>query len=725
MGTTAPLAALRACRALQRVDTATLEALAASARVESLPADTRLVAWGEATTALYVVIDGEVALTRATAGGGSSSRTLRRAGIFSEAGAVQPLPAHIGARLTSASTILSIAYASLAPVLATSATLREALVDLATVRDHEREIVAAMRRSSLAGATQMRRMRERLDEADVEHYAAGATLVTQGSKPFGAFFLLEGSLEQVRHEGATATVVDTVYAGEILCDYALTAPTPVPEPLELRASTPVQIVRFPSLDARAATVTTATTTVDLRALVGPSDEGITELGRVIVAQLRGAHGDAISKLRLRFGEVSDARVEASNAPVIELTLPADARAGEALGAQLARYNRFIAMALVDATGLTDEQASWIAPQLRGVIHAQRHPDDPIPQGSLRELDALRVGLVSGAGTKPWAPATLRLPRGAAFGAARPGSEVHDAIARVGRSLTGRRVGVALGGGGAWGYAHVGLLKGMAARGIPVDVLAGCSFGAVVGAYYAALGDRGLDQVKSSGPRLSRAVHLAMISSESVSRTVEKELGTHFIESLLRPYFPVATDISSGAQRTIRFGGLHDGVRASGAFPGMFTPVTSASGRLVDGGIVNNVPEDVPAREGAQLVIASNIVSAPSKEPVPTPMFQGRWGRALHEFDPIQRVRDLVRSMLVLMHTAGASDAYLADVTFSPPVPDVVPWDFSQADRVIEHARESLDRSLAEIESRWRVLAAPLLPGTERDEDEEDRSDAVA
>lgn len=722
MGTTAPLAALRACRALHRVDTATLEALAASARVETLPADTRLVAWGEAPTALYVVLDGEVALTRATAGGGSSSRTLRRAGIFSEGGAVQSPPAHIGARLTSASTVLSIPYASLAPVLAASATLREALLDLATVRDHEREIVAALRRSSLAGATLMRRLRERLDEADVEHYAAGATLVAQGSKPFGAFFLLDGSLEQVRHEGAAATVVDTVYAGEVLCDYALL--TGVPEPLELRASAPVQIVRFPSLDARAATATTATTTVDVRALVGPSDEGVTELGRVIVAQLRGTHGDAISKLRLRFGEVSDARVEPSNAPMIDVTLPADARAGEALGAQLTRYNRFTAMALVDATGLTDEQASWIAPQLRGVIHAQRHPDDPIPQGSLRELDALRVGLVSGAGTKPWAPATLRLPRGAAFGAARPGSDVHEAIARVGRSLTGRRVGVALGGGGAWGYAHVGLLKGMAARGIPVDVLAGCSFGAVVGAYYAALGDRGLDQVKSSGPRLSRAVHLAMISSESVSRTVEKELGTHFIESLLRPYFPVATDISSGAQRTIRLGGLHEGVRASGAFPGMFTPVTSASGRLVDGGIVNNVPEDVPAREGAQLVIASNIVSAPSKEPVPTPMFEGRWGRALHEFDPIQRVRDLVRSMLVLMHTAGASDAYLADVTFSPPVPDVVPWDFSQADRVIEHARESLDRSLAEIDARWRALAAPLLPGQERDDEAEDRSEAV-
>lgn len=722
MGTTAPLAALRACRALHRVDTATLEALAASARVETLPADTRLVAWGEAPTALYVVLDGEVALTRATAGGGSSSRTLRRAGIFSEGGAVQSPPAHIGARLTSASTVLSIPYASLAPVLATSPTLREALLDLATVRDHEREIVAALRRSSLSGATLMRRLRERLDEADVEHYAAGATLVAQGSKPFGAFFLLDGSLEQVRHEGATATVVDTVYAGEVLCDYALL--TGAPEPLELRASAPVQIVRFPSLDARAATATTATTTVDVRALVGPSDEGVTELGRVIVAQLRGTHGDAISKLRLRFGEVSDARVEPSNAPVIDVTLPADARAGEALGAQLTRYNRFTAMALVDATGLTDEQASWIAPQLRGVIHAQRHPDDPIPQGSLRELDALRVGLVSGAGTKPWAPATLRLPRGAAFGAARPGSDVHEAIARVGRSLTGRRVGVALGGGGAWGYAHVGLLKGMAARGIPVDVLAGCSFGAVVGAYYAALGDRGLDQVKSSGPRLSRAVHLAMISSESVSRTVEKELGTHFIESLLRPYFPVATDISSGAQRTIRLGGLHEGVRASGAFPGMFTPVTSATGRLVDGGIVNNVPEDVPAREGAQLVIASNIVSAPSKEPVPTPMFEGRWGRALHEFDPIQRVRDLVRSMLVLMHTAGASDAYLADVTFSPPVPDVVPWDFSQADRVIEHARESLDRSLAEIDARWRALAAPLLPGQERDDEAEDRSEAV-
>ncbi len=716
MGTIAPLDALRACRALQQVETSTLEVLASEARVDSYPADTQLITWGERPEALRVVIDGEVLVTRAVVGGGApSSRSLRRGGVFAEGAAVQPSPANIGARATTAATVLAVPYASLTRCVAVSSALREALVDLATVRDHEREIVAALKRSSLAGATLMRRLRERLDEADVRHYPAGATLVTQGAAPFGAFFLLEGGIEQVRHEGARATVVDTVFAGEILCDYAMLSG--VTEPLEVRATGEVQIVRFPSLEARASARAAQTaTTVDVRALVGPANEGVSDVAALITRQLRDVHGDAVSLLRVRFGEGASSPATPADAPVIELSVPADARAGEALGAALARFNRTTAMALLDATSLTEEQAAWIAPQVQSLVHMQRDPDDAIPFAAMRELDVLRVGLVAGAGVKPWVPATLRLPRGAAFARARAGSEAFEAVARVGRAMTGRRVGVALGGGGAWGYAHVGLLRGMARRGVPVDVLAGCSFGAVVGAYYAALGDAGLDRVKVAGPTLSNAVHLALISSRSVSYVLERELGTHYVESLLKPYFPVATEISSGAQRTIRSGALHEGVRASGAFPGIFSPVTSTGGRLVDGGIVNNVPEDVPAREGAQLVVASNIVSAPAKEPVPQPLFKGGAGRFLHELEPIQRVRDVVRSMLVLMHTAGAGDAYLADVQFSPPVPPVVPWDFSQADRVIEHARESLERALVDIEGRWRLLAAPLMPGQERDED---------
>lgn len=722
MGTITPLDALGACRALQRVERSTVEALASLARVESSPADTQLIVWGESPDALRVVIDGEVLVTRAVVGGGPpSTRSLRRGGIFAEGAAVQDTPANISARAisartTTAATVLAIPYASLGARLKTSPALREALVDLATVRDHEREIVAALKRSSLADATFMRRLRERLDEADVVRFARGETLVTQGAAPYGAFYLLEGGIEQVHREGDVATVVDTVFAGEILCDYAMF--TGVLEPLTGRAAQDLQIVRFPSRSKRATVrAPSATSTLHVRAIVGPANEGVSDLAALLTRQLRDVHNGAISLLRVRLGD-SASPPAPSNAPVIELTVPADARAGDALGAALAAFNRTTAMALFDTSSLTDEQAAWVAPQVGSVVHVQRDPDDAVRFAAMRELDAVRVGLVAAAGVKPWAPATLRLPRGAAFSTARAGTEAFEAAARVGRAITGRRVGVALGGGGAWGYAHVGLLRGMAARGVPVDVLAGCSFGAVVGAYFAALGDVGLDRVKVAGPRLSRAVHLALISSQSVSYVLERELGTHYVESLLRPYFPVATEISSGAQRTIRFGALHDGVRASGAFPGIFSPVTSAGARLVDGGIVNNVPEDVPAREGAQLVIASNIVSAPSKEPVPQPLFKGAAGRFLHELEPIQRVRDVVRSMLVLMHTAGAGDAYLADVQFSPPVPPVVPWDFSQADRVIDHASESLERALIDIEGRWRLLAAPRLPGQQRELDDE-------
>ncbi len=717
-------AAFSACLVFKRndkhtLDAGTLDALAKLATVVEFASGAEIVTWGRATDAVHIVAEGEVILTRGVrADGPPSTHVLRRGGMYGEGGASQESPRHIGVRATCKTTVVALPYEGLEALMRRSPRLTELLSEFARVRDHEHEIVSALRRSDLAGAAHMRRLRQHFDEVDIEHFEKGSTLVKQGEASFGTFYLLSGTLESVRHEGATAHVVDTVHAGEILCDYALLHN--IPEPLELRTLTPVAIVRIPRVVAgqslSASSGGAAALTVKIRALVGPPrpdpNPSLSRIGALLVDQLRARYNDAITLLSLSFDDNVDEarnRADPANRPSLTLSLPRSREAGAALQKALARYNRALAVALLDTSNLTDEEAGWIAPHIRSVVQLQSQPDEEVRFTKLRGLPTTRVGLVDrGSGHGAWAPAALRLPRDYVV-APRERRDISEAVERIGRAMTRRRVGVALGGGGAWGYAHVSLLQRMHASRVPVDVVAGCSFGAVVGAYYAALGPTQFDQVKRDGRALSVAVSWSILSSTAVSKEIKKLLGAHHIESLLTPYFPVATEVASGTQYTMRSGPLEDGVRASGAFPGMFTPVTSATGRLVDGGIINNVPEDVPDGEGAQLVVASNIVSSPPTERLGAPHFGGPSGRLMHEFNPFSRMRDVVRSMLVLMHSAGARDAHLADVTFAPPVPDVLPWDFSKPDAVIDHAQGSLEKTLVDIVAKWVDLARPITP----------------
>ncbi len=445
MDRTKILEVLHECHALARVDAPTREALVSACTVQPVAADEELIEWGPPPREFFMVADGEVVLTRAVRGGAApSNRVLRRGALFGGA-AVAGLPARLmSARTLCPSTVLRLPGEALHPLVAASRSLAEAIHDLATLRDHEREIVAALKRSSLAGAVNMRRLRDRLDEAVVERFPAGATIVTQGAPAFGAFYLLRGALEAVRHEGGAAVVVDTVHAGEILCDLALSRH--VPEPLELRARDAVEVVRIPSLQrsrgrASVSAAAPRASAVDLRAVVGPAGVAPGPFGELLVEQLREAYRDAASLVRVRFDGAAKAAAP-DDAPVLEVSLPADGRAGEAFGEFLARHATTTALAVLDTTGLTDAQVAAIAPCVREVVHLQRGPDDDVRFAPLRALHRVRVGLVGAAGDKPWAPGTLRLRLPPRHASAREDARYAAAVARVGRAITGRR-GIAI------------------------------------------------------------------------------------------------------------------------------------------------------------------------------------------------------------------------------------------------------------------------------------------
>lgn len=175
------------------------------------------------------------------------------------------------------------------------------------------------------------------------------------------------------------------------------------------------------------------------------------------------------------------------------------------------------------------------------------------------------------------------------------------------------IGLALGGGAARGFAHLGVLRVLAQHGIVPDVIVGTSIGAVIGGCYAAghiksfedwavslttRGVLGYLDVSLSGSGLINGKRLAAKLEESLQDRRIEELPMHFAA--------IATELGSGHEIWLTRGRLVDAVRASYALPGVFSPVYIGGRWLVDGALVNPVPVSAARALGARLVIAINL-----------------------------------------------------------------------------------------------------------------------
>ena len=174
------------------------------------------------------------------------------------------------------------------------------------------------------------------------------------------------------------------------------------------------------------------------------------------------------------------------------------------------------------------------------------------------------------------------------------------------------IGLALGGGSARGWAHIGVIRALADAGIEPDLVCGTSIGALVGAAY--VGGE-LDRLETwvRGLRLQTVVSFMDFSLGSGlikgDRLIEF-FRSHFVDrdirELARPFGAVATDLQHGREVWLREGRVTDAVRASIALPGLFTPALHDGRWLVDGGLVNPVPVSLCRAMGADLVIAVDL-----------------------------------------------------------------------------------------------------------------------
>ncbi len=285
---------------------------------------------------------------------------------------------------------------------------------------------------------------------------------------------------------------------------------------------------------------------------------------------------------------------------------------------------------------------------------------------------------------------------------RPALPIARVLFRLTRTLLGASVGLALGAGAAFGIAHVGVLAALEEAGVPVDVVAGSSFGAIIGAGLAgglSPGEmteiaRRIGNVRTAlsalDPSLSGA---GLLAGKRLVAIFSPFISQERFEDLVMPMAAVTTDISTGERVALTSGAILPAMRASCAIPLVFTP-SSINGRvLVDGGLVDPVPVDVARELGADIVVGVNVVPQLRRS---GPSSLGRVFRQVNRFNPLAMLsgtRDLpdlvdvmMSTMQTVYHELGNVGTLAADVAVNVDSSGFSWIDFHRAMDLIERGR---------------------------------------
>lgn len=265
----------------------------------------------------------------------------------------------------------------------------------------------------------------------------------------------------------------------------------------------------------------------------------------------------------------------------------------------------------------------------------------------------------------------------------------------------RKIGLALGSGAVRGLAHIGVLEVLETEGIPIDMIAGTSTGAAIGALYAQ--GKSASVIKStaldlSWRRLASMVDLTLpktgfISGKRIKHWLELVIGRDIeFSDLGIPLACVATDIMTGEEIVLDRGSVPEAVRASISIPGIFTVVKLGGRYLVDGGLVNPVPVSVLKRMGAGFIIAVNVI--PDISANDRTHWMGN-ERARKEKEP-NIINIIMQSIYIGTHSVAKHSLENADTVIQPQVAHIGPTDFRQAKDCIQEGEAAAQASISEI-----------------------------
>ena len=253
-----------------------------------------------------------------------------------------------------------------------------------------------------------------------------------------------------------------------------------------------------------------------------------------------------------------------------------------------------------------------------------------------------------------------------------------------------RIGLALGGGAARGFAHIGVIQVLEEAGIKPDLVVGTSAGSLVAALYAT-GRPGAELARVALAMDESAITdwsfpgRGLIRGEALARYVREQTGGKTIEQLAMPLGIVATDLDSGLPMLFQRGDVGMAVRASSAVPAVFQPVKIGSREYVDGGLVSPVPVRFARQMGAELVIAVDISSPPD-------------GNATG--DPFKM---LLQTFAIMGKSINQFELKDADIVVRPLLAGVSSADFTARKRAIDAGRAAALAALAGLRARIAAL----------------------
>ncbi len=297
------------------------------------------------------------------------------------------------------------------------------------------------------------------------------------------------------------------------------------------------------------------------------------------------------------------------------------------------------------------------------------------------------------------------------------AERSEDFERLARTLTGRALSLVLGGGGARGFAHIGVVRALEELRLPIDLVGGTSMGAII-AGGVAMGLRSAEMLEVCRRLFARIFDptlplVALLAGRRIREALESGFGAREIEDLPIPFFCVSTNLSRARETIHARGRLARAVRASISLPGILPPVAAEGDVLVDGGLLNNLPVDVMARRArGGRVIAVDVTPEEDRA-----SFEGEleesvsgWRLLAQRMNPFLRgpqavphiASVLMRSTVVASLSRGREQAESASLYLRIPATDWRLLDFRSIDAIAE-------RGYAETLERLRGWSAALSP----------------
>jgi NTE family protein len=248
------------------------------------------------------------------------------------------------------------------------------------------------------------------------------------------------------------------------------------------------------------------------------------------------------------------------------------------------------------------------------------------------------------------------------------------------------IALALGGGAAKGFAHIGVIKALEAQGIVPDIVIGTSAGSVVGAMYAA-GKSGfelqtlaitLDESQVSDWSLPDR---GVLKGDALAAFINKAVNNTTIEKLPKKFGAVATDLASGEPIVFRSGDTGAAVRASSSVPGVFQPVAIRGREYVDGGLVSPVPVRFAREMGATFVIAVDISNKP------------QMGKTKSSLDV------LLQTFAIMGQSLNRSELPLADIVIRPDISQLASADFKTRHLAVLEGEKAAAQALPALKAK--------------------------